>query len=86
MVLCRLPRLVRAAFAAPDAVRNGLRVGNVVRGDRERAETWRRAAHCMARCVVVRMGTKLPFCPSTAHVPASTAKMHWSEICDGRGG
>ena len=30
LVLCRLPRLVRAAFAAPDAVRNGLRVGNVV--------------------------------------------------------
>ena len=30
LVICRLPRLVRAAFAAPDALRNGLRVGNVV--------------------------------------------------------
>ena len=30
LALARLPRLVRAAFAAPDAVRNGLRVGHVV--------------------------------------------------------
>ena len=30
LALARLPRLVRAGFAAPDAVRNGLRVGHVV--------------------------------------------------------
>ena len=30
LAFARLPRLIRAAFAAPDAVRNGLRVGHVV--------------------------------------------------------